>query len=215
MTSFIGREWEIATVAARLRTPEVRLLTLTGAGGVGKTRLALQIANALHDAFPNRVWFVDLAPISDPALVISTIAQTLGVREQPGMSPVETLRAALHDQQLLVLLDNFEQVVVAAPELAQLLAGVPGLKLLVTSREALRLSGEHVVVVAPLAVPDPAAALAPEQLAQYAAAQLFVVRAQAELAKPAWRSRSPAHCTTSFRMASGSSTWHRSAIRRW
>jgi predicted ATPase/transcriptional regulator with XRE-family HTH domain len=179
MTSFIGREWEIATVAARLRTPEVRLLTLTGAGGVGKTRLALQIASGLHDAFPNGVWFVNLAPISDLAVVISTIAQTLGVREQPGMSPAETLRAALREQQLLMLLDNFEQVVAAAPELAQLLAGVPGLKLLVTSREALRLSGEHVVVVAPLAVPDSTLALGAEQLAQYAAAQLFVARAQA------------------------------------
>lgn len=179
MTSFIGREWEIATLAARLRTPEVRLLTLTGAGGVGKTRLALQIASTMHDAFPNGVWFVDLAPISDPVLVIFTIAQTLGVREQPGMSLVETLRAAQHEQQLLVLLDNFEQVVAAAPKLAQLLAGVPRLKLLITSREALRLSGEHVVVVAPLAVPDPALALAAEQLTQYAAVQLFVARAQA------------------------------------
>ncbi|HEU5099251.1 MAG TPA: tetratricopeptide repeat protein [Roseiflexaceae bacterium] len=179
MTSFIGREWEIATVAARLRTPDVRLLTLTGAGGVGKTRLALQIGSALHDAFPNGVWFVNLAPISDPALVLPTIAQTLGVREQAGMSRVAILRAALHEQQLLLLLDNFEQVVVAAPELALLLAEVPGLKLLVTSREALRLSGEHVMVVAPLAVPDTAVALAAEQLTQYAAAQLFVTRAQA------------------------------------
>ncbi len=179
MTSFIGRAWEIATIAARLRTPEVRLVTLTGAGGVGKTRLTLQIGSALHDAFPNGVCFVDLAPISDPALVISTIAQTLGVREQPGVPIAETLRAALHQQQLLVLLDNFEQVVAAAPELAALLAAMPKLKVLVTSREALRVSGEHVVVVAPLAVPDLAAALPAEHLAQYAAAQLFVVRAQA------------------------------------
>jgi predicted ATPase len=179
MTSFIGREWEIATIAARLRTPEVRLVTLTGAGGIGKTRLALQIASALHDIAAQGVWFVDLAPISYPALVIATIAQTLGVREQPGVPIAETLRAALREQQLLVLLDNFEQVVAAAPELAQLLAGVPGMKVLVTSREALRLSGEHVVVVAPLAVPDSAVALAAEQLTQYAAAQLFVARAQA------------------------------------
>jgi len=179
MTSFIGREWEVATISTRLRTPEVRLVTLTGAGGVGKTRLALQIGSALHEAFPNGVWFVNLAPISDPALVISTIAQVLGVREQPGMSVGETLCTALHGQQLLLLIDNFEQVVTAAPELAQLVAGVPGLKLLVTSREALRLSGEHMVVVAPLAVADPALALAAEELAHYAAAQLFVARAQA------------------------------------
>jgi predicted ATPase/DNA-binding XRE family transcriptional regulator len=179
MTSFIGREWEVATISARLRTPEVRVVTLTGAGGVGKTRLALQIGSALHDAFPNGVWFVDLAPISDPAQVLPTIAHSLGVREQPGTPIVETLRTVLREQQLLVLLDNFEQVVAAAPELALLLAEVPGLKLLVTSREALRLYGEHVVVVAPLAVPDLAATLAAEQLAQYAAVQLFVARAQA------------------------------------
>lgn len=183
VTSFIGREWEIATVGARLRAPDVRLLTLTGAGGIGKTRLALQIASSLHDAFPHGVWFVDLAPITDPTLVISTIAQTLGVREQPGISPAETLRATLHEQQLLLLLDNFEQVVVAAPELAVLLSGVPGLKLLVTSREQLRLAGEHIVVVAPLAVPNPAAVPAAEHLEQYAAAQLFVARAQAASAQ--------------------------------
>jgi non-specific serine/threonine protein kinase len=179
MTSFIGREWEVATVGARLRTSDVRLLTLTGAGGIGKTRLAIQIASELQDIAPQGVWFVDLAPISDPALVLSTIAQALGVREQHGMSVGETLCTALHEQQLLLLIDNFEQVVSAAPEVALLLAAVPGLKLLVTSREALCLYGEHVIVVAPLAVPDPAAALAPEHLAQYAAAQLFVARAQA------------------------------------
>jgi transcriptional regulator with XRE-family HTH domain len=179
MSSFIGREWEVATVRARLQTPEVRLVTLTGAGGIGKTRLALQVAGELHDIAAHGVWFVDLAPIRDPALVIPTIAHTLGVREQPGMSPTEALCAGLHEQGLVLLLDNFEQVVEAAPKLAQLLAGVPGMTLLVTSREALRLSGEHVVVVAPLAVPDPTVALAAEQLAQYAAVQLFVARAQA------------------------------------
>jgi predicted ATPase len=179
MTSFIGRAWEVDSVAARLRTPDVRLVTLTGAGGVGKTRLALQIGSALHDAFPNGVWFVNLAPISDRALVLPTIAQALGVREQPGTPIVETLRTALREQQQLVLLDNFEQVVAAAPELAQLLAGVPGMKVLVTSREALRLYGEHVVVVAPLAIPEPMVIRSAKQLTPYAAAQLFVVRAQA------------------------------------
>jgi predicted ATPase/transcriptional regulator with XRE-family HTH domain len=193
ISSFIGREWEVDTVGARLRTPDVRLVTLTGAGGIGKTRLALQIASTLHDIAPQGVWFVDLAPISDPALVISTIAHTLGVREQPGLPIAETLRAALHQQQLLLLLDNFEQVVAAAPELAQLLAGLAGMKVLVTSREALRLSGEHVVVVAPLAVPptDDRRRTTDDQarsvvvggqgsvVRHYAAAQLFVARAQA------------------------------------
>jgi predicted ATPase len=179
MTSFIGREWEIATVGTRLRTPDMRLVTLTGAGGVGKTRLALQIAGELRDAFPNGVWFVDLAPISDPALILPTIAQILGVREQHGTPIVETLRTVLREQQLLVLLDNFEQLLLAAPEVAALLAEVPKMKLLVTSREALHLYGEHVIVVAPLAVPDPAVTLPVEQLTQYAAVQLFVARAQA------------------------------------
>ena len=84
ITSFIGREWEVATVATRLRAPEVRLVTLTGAGGIGKTRLAIQIAGALHDAFPQGIWFVNLAPIDDPDLVIPTIAQAFGVRAQHG-----------------------------------------------------------------------------------------------------------------------------------
>jgi transcriptional regulator with XRE-family HTH domain len=179
MTSFIGREWEISTVSTRLRIPEVRLVTLTGTGGVGKTRLALQIARALADSFPDGVWFVNLAPISDPALVLPTIAQALGIREQAGTSIAETLRTGLSEKQVLVLLDNFEQVVMAAPELAALLTDLPMLKLLATSREALRLYGEHVVVVAPLAVPEPSAIQAAQQLTQYAAVQLFVERAHA------------------------------------
>ncbi len=182
MTSFIGREWEIAAVSTRLRTPEMRLVTLTGAGGIGKTRLALRIADGLHDAFPQGVWFVNLAPIRDPALVLPTIAQALGIREQQGTTIVATLRAALGMQRLLLVLDNVEQVIASAPALAALLADVPGLTMLVTSREALRLSGEHVVVVAPLAVPA-SAALPTEQLQQYAAVRLFVERAQAASAR--------------------------------
>ena len=179
MTSFIGREWEVATVGARLRVPEVRLVTLTGAGGIGKTRLALQIASGLHDAFPQGVWFVNLAPVNDPNLVIPTIAQAFGVRAQHGPPTVDTLRAALREQRILVVLDNFEQVVASAPEVAALLAAVPGLKALVTSREALRLSGEHVVVVAPLSVPESTAVATATQLLEHAAVRLFVERAQA------------------------------------
>ncbi len=179
ITSFIGREWEVATVATRLRAPEVRLVTLTGAGGIGKTRLAIQIAGALHDAFPQGIWFVNLAPINDPDLVIPTIAQAFGVRAQHGPPTVDTLRAALREQQLLLVLDNFEQVVASAPAVAALLVNVPGLKALVTSREALRLSGEHVVIVAPLAVPEPVGLPVATQLMQYAAVRLFVERAQA------------------------------------
>jgi predicted ATPase/DNA-binding XRE family transcriptional regulator len=179
MTSFIGREWEATAVDTRLRAPGVRLVTLTGAGGIGKTRLALQIARGLHDAFPQGVWFVNLAPVSDPSLVIPMIAQALGVREQHSTPIIEILCAALGEQRLLIVLDNFEQVVAAAVEVAALLAAVPGLKALVTSREALRLAGEHVVVVAPLAVPELTAVLPATQLMQYAAVRLFVERAQA------------------------------------
>jgi predicted ATPase len=192
MTSFIGREWEVATIGTRLRTPDLRLITLTGAGGVGKTRLALQIGSALHDAFPNGVWFVDLAPISDPALVLPTMAQAISVREQHGTPIVETLRTVLREQQLLVLLDNFEQLLLAAPELAALLAE---LKLLVTSREALHLYSEHIVVIAPLAIPEPTAIRSAKQLTQYAAVQLFVARAGGE--------RSPGGCRGAGRVASG------------
>src|SRR5690606_27176603 len=130
------------------------LLTLTGPGGSGKTRLALQAAAEMMAHFPDGVFFVALAPISDPGLVASTIAQTLGITESPKRPIFERLKEHLRAKSLLLVLDNFEQVIAAAPRVAELLATCPELKLLVTSREALHLSGEREYPVPPLPLPD-------------------------------------------------------------
>ena len=131
----------------------MRLLTLIGTGGTGKTRLALQLAANMLDRFPGGAAFVLLTPVRDWELVVPTIAQTLGLREQPGESALETLGEYLRDKRLLLVLDNFEQVLPAAPALSSLLAEAPGLKLLATSRSPLHLSGEHAYRVPQLALP--------------------------------------------------------------
>ena len=178
-TPLIGREAHVAAVHDRLLQPAVRLLTLTGPGGTGKTRLALQVAADLLDSFPDGVFFVNLALISEPNLVVSTIAQTLSVTEAGGRPLLEMVQAYLRDKHLLLLLDNFEQVVEAAPVVADLLQAAPRLKALVTSRVALRLSGEHEYAVPPLTLPDPKRLPPLERLAQYEAVRLFIERAQA------------------------------------
>ncbi|HET7555545.1 MAG TPA: NB-ARC domain-containing protein, partial [Gaiellaceae bacterium] len=149
----IGRERELEEAAALLRNG-LRALTLTGPGGTGKTRLALQLAADVVEEFPDGVFFVSLAPVRDWELVAPTIARTLGLREQAGETVLETLDGYLADKQLLLVLDNFEQVLAAAPAAAGLCASAPGLKLLVTSRTPLHLSGERTYPVPPLELPE-------------------------------------------------------------
>jgi predicted ATPase/class 3 adenylate cyclase len=176
-TPLIGREREVATLQQMLRRAEVRLVTLTGPGGTGKTRLALQVGADLLEEFGDGVFFVDLAPIRDPGLVASTVAQTLGVRETGGASLVESLKRYLREKQLLLVLDNFEQVLDAAPTVAELLGAARRLKVLVTSRAVLRVRGEQEFPVPPLALPDPRRLPPVEALSQYAAVELFIQRA--------------------------------------
>src|SRR6266571_404120 len=169
----------IAGVQQLLQREDVRLLTLTGPGGSGKTRLGLQVAAELSDHFTDGIYFVNLAPISDAELVVPTIAQTLGVKESPTRSMVEQLQAFLQEKLLLLLLDNFEQVVSAAPRLSDLLARCSHLKLLVTSRTVLHLAAEHEFAVPPLSLPDLNHLPDLVTLSQYEAVALFIARAQA------------------------------------
>ena len=174
--SIIGRAKEIAEIKGLLRdgVPRLRLVVLTGPGGSGKTKLALSLANELSTHYRNGVFFVELAAIDDPGLVVSEIARSLGLKESSGCSPIEVVTEFLRERQSLLILDNFEQVISATPVIRELLEASSTITILVTSRVALRLHDEREFTVMPLSVPPKSRKLTPEQLYQYPACNLFV-----------------------------------------
>jgi len=181
-TGFVGRKKEVAALKELLMRQDVRLLTVTGPGGIGKTRLAVQVAGEVVEHFPGGTHFVPLSSLGDPALIASAIVQTLGIREAGGHSAIEILRKNLQDGSraaMLLLLDNFEHLVQAAPTVADLLATAPNLKIMVTSRAALHVYGEHEFPVPPLALPDSRSKTSVEVLSQCPAVALFLQRAVA------------------------------------
>lgn len=183
-TLLVGREQALREVTGLLSRPEVRLLTLTGVGGVGKTRLVLEIARESAELFPDGVAFVALASLSDPALVVSTIAQLLGLRAAEGETPREVLHNYLREKRFLLVLDNFEHLPEAAPDVSMLIESCQGLVVLVTSRAPLRVRGEQEYPVPPLALPASTLAPTPQEVLGSPSGRLFVERARA--ASPAF-----------------------------
>jgi predicted ATPase len=179
-TALVGRDREVADLHQLLLSDDGRLVTLTGVGGCGKTRLALGVACSLIGSFKDGVWLVELASLSDPLLVPQAVASVLGVGERSDRSPLDVLIAHLARRQVLLVLDNCEHLVKVCAELADtLLHGCPGVRLLATSREPLHIAGERAWRVPSLAIPDPHSIMSPDELMRYSAVQLFVERAQA------------------------------------
>ena len=178
VTPFIGRQKELATTIELLKSKDSRLVTLTGPGGTGKTRLALQAGRDMISSFKDGVYFVDLAPIREPDAALAAIGSTVGLRETGNRPLLEELKLNLENKNLLLLLDNFEQVTSAAPKIGELIRGCSLLKLLITSREGLHLRGEHIFPVPPLGLPHSDYRHQPiEQLAEFEAVRLFIDRA--------------------------------------
>jgi predicted ATPase/transcriptional regulator with XRE-family HTH domain len=182
LTPLVGREGEVEEIVSLLTSQgsqeAVRLLTLTGPGGIGKTRLVIEAARKAGSSFPEGVAFVALAPLGDAALVMPTISQTLGLREAAGVHPFEALCQYLREKRFLLVLDNFEHVAEAAPKVVELLTSCPDLCVLVTSRAPLRVRGEREYSVSSLAVPDPTRMPEAQEVAETPAAKLFVERAR-------------------------------------
>ena len=179
LTELIGRDREVADLCERFQSRRVRLLTLTGAPGVGKTRLALHLAAELNQTFKGGVVFAPLASIRDPELVMMAIARAAGLMDDDGPSLKARLVSVLQERELLLVLDNFEQVIAAAPHVADLLASAPCLKVLVTSREPLHIYGEHENPVLPLALAESDQPANLETISRVPAVQLYVERARA------------------------------------
>ncbi len=190
-TVLVGRDREVADLRRLLLSDDGRLVTLTGVGGCGKTRLALGVASSVIGSFKDGVWLVELAALTDPQLVPQATASVLGVRERSDRSLLDALVALLARRQVLLVLDNCEHLIKACAELADhLLQGCPGVRLLATSREPLHIAGERAWRVPSLTIPDPHSIVPPDELMRYAAVQLFVERAVAVQADFAVTARS-------------------------